>query len=354
MIAVTGGGTGGHIFPNVAVVEALRKHGVSDIYWIGDRRGKEMDWARSLGVAFYGIRTGKLRRYFSFKNAADLFNVFMGIVQSYRVLKKNRPSVLFSKGGFVSVPPSIAAAMLHIPVVTHESDIHPGMATKIIARRARAVCVSFEQAASYFEGKEVHYTGNPIREAIKTADREKGKRFLGFSDHLPIVTVLGGSLGASSLNEAVFSLIEKHELTFNLVHQCGRGNSRRVEKKNDRYRQFEFIADEMGDVLAASSLVVSRAGAGALYEFGSLGLASILIPLPRSKSRGEQIDNAGFFKELGAADIIEDDKLDGGLLYERICTLLSDEDLLAEMGRSSSTLCRKDAVEEIVCILTAY
>ena len=354
MIAVTGGGTGGHIFPNVAVLEALRKKGVPDIYWIGDRRGKEMDWARNLGVAFYGIRTGKLRRYFSFRNAADLFNVFIGILQSYRVLKKNRPSVLFSKGGFVSVPPSIAAAMLHIPVVTHESDIHPGMATRIIARRAKAVCVSFEQAASYFEGKEVHYTGNPIREAIKKADREKGKRFLGFSENLPIVTVLGGSLGASSLNEAVFGMIEGHDLTFNLVHQCGLGNSRRVEEKNDRYRQYEFIADEMGDVLAASSLVISRAGAGALYELGALGLASILIPLPRSKSRGERIDNAGFFKVQGAADVIEDGKLDGSLLYARTCTLLADEDLLAEMGRNASKLCRNDAVEKIVRILTAY
>lgn len=354
MIAVTGGGTGGHIFPNVAVIEELGRRGVTRICWIGDRKGKEMEWARGLGVAFYGIRTGKLRRYFSLKNLADMFNVLIGIAQSYRVLKRNRPSVLFSKGGFVSVPPAIAARMLHIPVITHESDIHPGMATRIIAKRAKAVCVSFEKAASFFEGKEVYYTGNPMRAAIRSANREKGRRFFNFTEELPIITVLGGSLGASSMNEAVFGMLEERELPFNLVHQCGVGHVRQFSGGNTRYRQYEFIADEMGDVLAASDLIISRAGAGALYEIGCLGLPSILIPLPKSKSRGEQIDNAGFFQDNGAAAIIEDGQLNSCLLSETICALLADEHLLEEMGRNASTLCRENAEGEIASILLRF
>jgi UDP-N-acetylglucosamine--N-acetylmuramyl-(pentapeptide) pyrophosphoryl-undecaprenol N-acetylglucosamine transferase len=351
MIAVTGGGTGGHIFPNVAVIEELQGCGVTNICWIGDRRGKEIEWAHGLGVAFYGIRTGKLRRYFSLQNLADTVNVLIGIAQSYRILKKSKPAVLFSKGGFVSVPPAIAAGLLHVPVITHESDIHPGMATKIIAKRARAVCVSFEKAAASFEGKEVYYTGNPMRATIRSANRERGKSFLHFTEDLPIVTVLGGSLGASSLNGAVFEMLEEVELPFNLVHQCGRGHSRRFESGHGRYRQYEFIADEMGDVLAASDLIISRAGAGALYEIGCLGLPSILIPLPRSKSRGEQIDNANFFQENGAAQIIEDGQLSSRLLAEAVSDLLSDTNLLGEMGQNASKLCKRDAEREIADIL---
>jgi UDP-N-acetylglucosamine--N-acetylmuramyl-(pentapeptide) pyrophosphoryl-undecaprenol N-acetylglucosamine transferase len=354
MIAVTGGGTGGHIFPNVAVVEELKRRGVSQICWIGDRRGGEREWARILDVEFFGIRTGKLRRYVSVRNVADIFNVFAGIVQSYLVLRRKRPAVLFSKGGFVSVPPAIAARLLHIPVVTHESDMHPGMATKIIAKTARAVCVSFENAASFFEGKEVLYTGNPIRERIKSADGERGRQFLAFSEDLPVVTVLGGSLGASSLNDAVMGMPGEPERTFNLVHQCGRGHATEKQREDSRYRQYEFIADEMGDVLAASSLIVSRAGAGALCEIASLALPSILIPLPTSKSRGEQIDNADYFREKGAALVIEDEKLNSRLLYERINDLLADKTLLTAMGRSASALYRKDAEREIARILMSY
>jgi UDP-N-acetylglucosamine--N-acetylmuramyl-(pentapeptide) pyrophosphoryl-undecaprenol N-acetylglucosamine transferase len=351
MIAVTGGGTGGHIFPNVAVIEELKKRGVTDICWIGDRRGKETEWAHDLGVVFHGIRTGKLRRYFSLQNLADTVNVLIGIVQSYRILKKSEPTVLFSKGGFASVPPAIAAGLLRIPVITHESDIHPGMATKIIAKRARAVCVSFKKAAASFEGKEVYYTGNPMRATIRSANRERGKSFLHFTEDLPVVTVLGGSLGASSLNSAIFKMLEEVELPFNLVHQCGQGHARHFESGHSRYRQYEFIADEMGDVFAASDLIISRAGAGALYEIGCLGLPSILIPLPKSKSRGEQIDNARFFHENGASQIIEDGQMSGRLLAETVRDLLADTNLLGEMGQNATKLCKRDAEREIADIL---
>jgi UDP-N-acetylglucosamine--N-acetylmuramyl-(pentapeptide) pyrophosphoryl-undecaprenol N-acetylglucosamine transferase len=351
MVAVTGGGTGGHIFPNVAVIEELKKCGVMDICWIGDRKGKEAEWAAALGISYYGIRTGKLRRYLSLQNLIDAFGVLIGIVQSIRILKRLKPAVLFSKGGFVSVPPAIAAKLLHIPVVTHESDIHPGMATRIIARTATVICVAFEQAGDSFKGKTVAYTGNPVRAIIHSADRKRGMQFLGFPGKLPVVTVLGGSLGASSLNSAVWELLRDGDPPFNLVHQYGRGNILEIHCVRTRYRHFEFIGEEMGDVLAASDLVVSRAGAGALYEIGYVGKPSILVPLPRSKSRGEQIDNARYFEFHQAARIVEDEQLNGHVLLKIIGDLLADGNLLRKMGENASKLCKSCAEREIAEII---
>jgi UDP-N-acetylglucosamine--N-acetylmuramyl-(pentapeptide) pyrophosphoryl-undecaprenol N-acetylglucosamine transferase len=351
MIAVTGGGTGGHIFPVVAVIEELRKRGVQNICWIGEKGGKEQEWASTLAVQYFGVRTGKLRRYFSLQNLVDAFLVLIGILQARRILKRVKPAVLFSKGGFVSVPPALAARRLRIPVVTHESDMHPGLATRIIARVATVVCVSFERTAAGLEGKRVEYTGNPIREALRTADPDRGVRFLAFTDLLPVVMVLGGSLGASSLNEAVREILEGGEPPFNLVHQCGRGNMDQEPAGGRRYRRFGFIGCEIGDVLAASDLIISRAGAGALYEIGFLGKPSILVPLPRSKSRGEQLDNARYFQERGAALVIEDEHLGGSSLTSVIGELLRDPSRLKSMGSCASTLVRTDAQERIADIL---
>ena len=351
MVAVTGGGTGGHIFPNVAVIEELKRRGVTDMCWIGDRHGKEAEWAAALGISYYGVRTGKLRRYFSLQNLVDTFGVFIGIVQSFCILRRLKPAVLFSKGGFVSVPPVIASRLLHIPVVTHESDIHPGMATRIIARTATVICVSFEQAGGFLEGKSVSYTGNPVRAIIHSADRKRGERFLDFTEKLPVVTVLGGSQGASSLNRAVWELLREGDPPFNLVHQFGGGNPLETTGESARYRHFEFIGEEMGDVLAASDLIVSRAGAGALYEIGCVGKPSILIPLPRSKSRGEQIDNARHFEDHEAARIIEDELLNGKILLEVIGKLLADDRLLRKMGENATKLCKTHAEREIAEII---
>jgi UDP-N-acetylglucosamine--N-acetylmuramyl-(pentapeptide) pyrophosphoryl-undecaprenol N-acetylglucosamine transferase len=351
MIAVTGGGTGGHIFPAVAVIEELQKRGVRDICWIGQKGGKEEEWAASLQVPYFGVRTGKLRRYFSLQNLTDACSVLIGILQARRILKRVKPAVLFSKGGFVSVPPALAARRLGIPVVTHESDIHPGLATRIIARVSSVICVSFEEAAAGLEGKRVDFTGNPIREVLRTADPERGVRFLNFIDPLPVVTVLGGSLGASSLNEAVRELQSGGELPFNLVHQCGSGNMSREPAEGRRYRRFEFLDRELGDVLAVSDLIISRAGAGALYEIGFLGKPSILVPLPRSKSRGEQLDNARFFQERGAALVIEDENLGRNRLLSAIEELLHSPSRLTSMGSSASTLIRTDAQKRITDIL---
>lgn len=351
MIAVTGGGTGGHIFPTIAVIEELRRRDIDDVIWIGERRGKEQLWAGKLQVPFYGIRTGKLRRYFSLKNFFDGFGVLTGICQSFFLLLRKKPDLLFSKGGFVSVPPVIAASVLRIPVVTHESDIIPGLATRIIALRASVLCVSFKRTGDFFAKKQVVYTGNPVRTVIKNGSGERGRSFLGFSGTRPVVTVLGGSLGASSINRAVWEMCKKYELSFNLVHQCGKGNRKDAFSGSRGYRQFEFIYEQIGDIIAASDLIISRAGAGALYEIGVLRRGSILVPLPTSKSRGEQIENACYFEENGASVTIEDEQLNGETLYKTITRLLKDKKALESMGKNAGLLCRPEAEVMIADII---
>jgi UDP-N-acetylglucosamine--N-acetylmuramyl-(pentapeptide) pyrophosphoryl-undecaprenol N-acetylglucosamine transferase len=350
MIAVAGGGTGGHIFPAMSVIEELKRRGVHDICWIGDRKGRERVWAEHLGIEFHGIHTGKLRRYLSLRNITDGFSVLQGIMQSRRILKGLGVRVLFSKGGFVSVPPAIAARLLHIPVVTHESDIVPGLATRIIARHARVVCLSFERVPDIFRHRRTVHTGNPIRGLIRNADPERGRRFINFREEMPIVTVLGGSLGASSLNRAVRELVDTGMLPFNLVHQCGEGKAE-GRKDRTRYRRYEFIGEEMGDVLAASDLVISRAGAGLLNEIAFLGKPSVLIPLPITVSRGEQVENARYFRERGASVVIEDRRLNAAVLSATVSELLNEPDRLTAMGRCAKQLFKPHAEERVVDIL---
>jgi len=351
LIAITGGGTGGHIFPNISIIGELKKRGYTNIFWIGEKRGKEKAWSERIHVPFYGIKTGKLRRYFSFKNFIDVFFVLIGVIQSFFLFLKMKPELLFSKGGFVAVPPVLAAWLLRIPVITHESDITPGLATRIISRFASVICVSFEKTTKHYSKKRVVFTGNPVRDIFKRGDRKSGLSFLKFKQELPIVLVIGGSLGASSINRAVWQMNRKYDPPFNLVHQCGAGNFRRDIPLKGKYRQFEFISEEIGDVLAASDIVVSRAGAGALYESGYLKKPSILIPLPKSKSRGEQIENARYFAENGASVVIYDEDLNEDVLFKTINRLLADRVNLKMIGERAETLCKTDAEKSICDII---
>jgi UDP-N-acetylglucosamine--N-acetylmuramyl-(pentapeptide) pyrophosphoryl-undecaprenol N-acetylglucosamine transferase len=354
MIAITGGGTGGHIFPNAAIIEELKKRGYKDIIWIGAKHGKEQEWARKLNVPFFGISTGKLRRYISLKNISDILGVVAGIIQSFFILLRHRPSMLFSKGGFVSVPPVVASWLLRVPVITHESDIDPGLATKIIARFSKVICVSFEKTADFFSGGRTVHTGNPVRGLVKNGDRQKGLRYLGFKDDLPVVFVMGGSLGAASINKTVHEMCKSRAFNFNLVHQCGLGNLDNNLSGKKRYVQLEFIGKEIGDVMAASDIVISRAGAGAIFEIGYMKRPSILVPLPKSKSRGEQIENARYFEKNGACVIIRDENLKADVMHELINRLLSDRKSLKTMGERAGTLCKFGSEKSIADIIIGY
>ena len=349
MIALTGGGTGGHIFPIIAVVEELRLSGFNDFIWIGQKGGKEEVWAHRIGVSFIGIPSGKLRRYFSFKNFFDLFNILAGFIKSLLILKKKKIDILFSKGGFVSVPPVIAAWLKRIPVVTHESDITPGLANKINARFSKKIFISFEETEKYFKDYNVVITGNPIRREVKIGNPVKGRDFLSLKENIPIVLVLGGSLGAASINKAVWDTLRKHALTFYLIHQCGHGNKKENFSNviSDRYIQIEFFDKEIGDVLMASDLVVSRSGAGAIYEIAYLGKPAIFIPLPLSGSRGEQIKNAQYLKQKNAAFVIDDKNLNGDVLHKKILDLLANPGLMKDLSKNIKAMILKNGEKKI-------
>jgi UDP-N-acetylglucosamine--N-acetylmuramyl-(pentapeptide) pyrophosphoryl-undecaprenol N-acetylglucosamine transferase len=272
-IYFTGGGTAGHVYPGLAVAGELKKEAAArgidaEILWIGSRKGMERGIVEAAGISFAGIASGKLRRYISYRNIIDVFRILLGVIQAYVLIRGGRPAVIFSKGGYVSVPPVFAARIAGIATVTHESDFDPGLATKINAKSASEVIVSYEQTKGYFpEGirKKVYIAGNPVRSEILSGRRESGLRFLGFPDTKPLLLVVGGSQGAKRLNGLVKSVLPELLKSWNVVHQTGASASN-IQDTGEApgYRQFEYIENEYGDILAASDLVLCRAGATTL------------------------------------------------------------------------------------------
>ncbi|WP_294430546.1 undecaprenyldiphospho-muramoylpentapeptide beta-N-acetylglucosaminyltransferase [uncultured Treponema sp.] len=314
-----GGGTGGHIYPGLAVAQELRSIAENNnqeikIVWLGNSTGMDRVLVEKSGSVdgFEGIPSGKLRRYFSFKNFTDFFKIFAGFVKSFFILLKLKPTVLFSKGGFVSVPPCMAAKLLRIPVFTHECDFTPGLATKINSRFASKILISYEETKRYLgpaKAKKAVVTGNPVRPVFYSPDPENGRAFLfdGRSDYdseKPVLLVLGGSLGAHQINELVASNLDWLTERFNVVHQCGAKDADLMPKNHDGYFLHPFIYNEMCDVIACADIVLSRAGANSIWECSVLGKPMVLIPLCGSGTRGDQVDNARFFEEKGAAIVL--------------------------------------------------
>ena len=306
-IILTGGGSAGHVTPNLALLPQLLAEGI-EVHYIGTADGIERTiLSERKDVTYHIISSGKLRRYFSWKNFTDPFRVMRGLFQARRVMREVKPAAVFSKGGFVSVPVVIAAHGKHIPVVTHESDYTPGLANKINAKFADRICVTFEDTLAHVGAKGVH-TGTPIRPELYQGDKERGLAFLGFDDKKPVLLIMGGSLGASVVNDAVRAALPKLLISYDIVHLCGKG---KVEEQLNQpgYRQFEYVNEALPDVLAATDVVVSRAGANAVFEFLALSKPALLIPLPRSASRGDQILNAGYFARKGFAMVLEQESL---------------------------------------------
>lgn len=315
-IILTGGGSAGHVTPNLALLPQLQAEGI-EVHYIGTADGIERTIVSERSdITYHVISSGKLRRYFSWKNFTDPFRVLRGMFQARRIMREVKPAAVFSKGGFVSVPVVIAAHGKHIPVVTHESDYTPGLANKINAKFADKICVTFEDTLSHVGAKGVH-TGTPIRPELYEGDKERGLSFLGFDDKKPILLVMGGSLGAAAVNDAVRAALPKLLLSYDIVHLCGKG---KVEESlaQPGYRQFEYVNKELPDVLAATDIVVSRAGANAVFEFLALSKPALLIPLPRSASRGDQILNAGYFARKGFAMVLEQESLTPETLLDAV------------------------------------
>lgn len=315
-IILTGGGSAGHVTPNLALLPQLLAEGI-EVHYIGTADGIERTiLSERKDVTYHIISSGKLRRYFSWKNFTDPFRVMRGLFQARRVMREVKPAAVFSKGGFVSVPVVIAAHGKHIPVVTHESDYTPGLANKINAKFADKICVTFEGTLAHVGAKGVH-TGTPIRPELYQGDKERGLAFLGFDDKKPVLLIMGGSLGASVVNDAVRAALPKLLISYDIVHLCGKG---KVEERLNQpgYRQFEYVNEELPDVLAATDVVVSRAGANAVFEFLALSKPALLIPLPRSASRGDQILNAGYFARKGFAMVLEQESLTPETLLDAV------------------------------------
>lgn len=315
-IILTGGGSAGHVTPNLALLPQLQAEGI-EVHYIGTADGIERTIVSERSdITYHVISSGKLRRYFSWKNFTDPFRVLRGMFQARRIMREVKPAAVFSKGGFVSVPVVIAAHGKHIPVVTHESDYTPGLANKINAKFADKICVTFEDTLSHVGAKGVH-TGTPIRPELYEGDKERGLSFLGFDDKKPILLVMGGSLGAAAVNDAVRAALPKLLLSYDIVHLCGKG---KVDESlaQPGYRQFEYVNEELPDVFAATDIVVSRAGANAVFEFLALSKPALLIPLPRSASRGDQILNAGYFARKGFAMVLEQESLTPETLLDAV------------------------------------
>ena len=347
-----GGGTGGHIYPGLAVCDELRSLAEKNnqeikIIWLGNSSGMDKNLVEKSGSVdlFVGIPSGKLRRYFSLKNFSDLFKIFAGLVKSFFVLLRLRPAILFSKGGFVSVPPCVAARFLRIPVFTHECDFTPGLATRLNSKFASKILVSYDET-KFFLPKEKRelavVTGNPVRPVFYNTNPEEGRQFLfsersDYDPEKPLLLVLGGSLGAHQINELVAANLDWLAERFNVVHQCGAKDADSMPKNHPGYFLHPFIYKEMSDVISAADIVLSRAGANSIWECSVLGKPMVLIPLCGSGTRGDQVDNARFFEERGAAIVLlgeyaESDYLKGAL--ERMC----DKDFRSKASLASQTL----------------
>lgn len=316
-IVLTGGGTAGHVTPNVALLPSLKKAGY-DITYIGSYNGIEKGLIEEQNIPYHGISSGKLRRYLDIKNFSDPFRVLKGYSEARRILKKLKPDVVFSKGGFVSVPVVFAASRCHIPVIIHESDMTPGLANRLSIPFASKVCCNFPETVKLLpEGKAV-LTGSPIRSELRTGSREVGLSFAHLSRNKPVILIIGGSQGAAAINKAVRSILPRLLNHFQIIHICGKDHIEPSLQNKDGYTQFEYVKTELKDVFAAADIMISRAGANSICEILALRKPNILIPLSKASSRGDQILNAQSFKKQGFSEVIEEENLTDNLLYETI------------------------------------
>ncbi|OOM16302.1 undecaprenyldiphospho-muramoylpentapeptide beta-N-acetylglucosaminyltransferase [Clostridium saccharobutylicum] len=346
-IIMTGGGTAGHVTPNLALIPKLKECGF-EIKYIGSNDGIEKEIITQNNIPFYGISSGKLRRYFDVKNFTDPFKVMKGIIQATRIISREKPDVIFSKGGFVAVPVVIAASIKKIPVVAHESDMTPGLANKLSAPFCNKLCVTFRESLNYIKGDKGVLTGSPIRREILTGDKELGKKICGFNDNKEILFIMGGSLGSQLINGEIRRNLEKLLKQFNVIHICGKGNLDKNIMNTEGYKQFEYVSEDLRHLMKAADYIVSRAGANSIFEFLALKKPTLLIPLSKKASRGDQILNAKSFQKEGYSLMIEEESLKDNALYEKILEL---KERKAELIKNMEKSKLQNGVDSIVGIL---
>ncbi len=346
-IILTGGGTAGHVTPNIALLPRLKELGY-DIHYIGSYTGIEKELIEQLGIPYHGISSGKLRRYFSLQNFTDPFRVLKGFSEASKLIKVLDPDVIFSKGGFVSVPVVIAGKGHRVPIIIHESDMTPGLANKLSIPSATKVCCNFPETLEHLPKEKAVLTGSPIRQELLSGSKKSALEFCGLTPDKPVISILGGSLGSVAVNNAVRAILPELLKTFHVVHLCGKGKVDESLKGIPGYVQFEYVKDELKDIFALTDIVISRAGANAICELLALHKPNLLIPLSVNASRGDQILNARSFERQGFSIVLEEEELNDQLLLDSIHKLYKEKDCYITAMEQSS---QQDSIDTIISLI---
>ena len=349
-IVLTGGGTAGHVTPNLALVPSLKEAGY-EVYYIGSKNGIEKSLVEDYGLPYSGVSSGKLRRYFDPKNFSDPFRIIKGYFEAKKLIKTIKPDIVFSKGGFVSVPIVKAAHSCHVPCIIHESDLTPGLANKLCTSSAKKVCCNFPETVQYLPKSKAVHTGTPIRAELSTGSREAALSMCGFSPDKPVMVVIGGSLGARNVNIMIRNFLDDILKSFQVIHICGKDNLEPSLEGKEGYRQFEYIKDELKDVFAAADIVVSRAGANAICELLYLKKPNLLIPLPTNGSRGDQLLNAASFESMGYSMVLKEEDIDHDTFMNAIHKLYENREEYSETMKKSPTA---DSISIIMGLIKQY
>lgn len=348
-ILFTGGGTAGHVIVNLALIPYFEEQGW-EIDYIGSKGGIEENLIKALpGVTYHAISTGKLRRYMSIENIKDPFKVIKGTFQASRIIKKRKPNIVFSKGGFVSVPVVVAAKFRRVPTISHESDYTPGLANKLATPFVKKVLTTFPETVQYLPEKKAQHVGAVIRPELFQGSKEKGYAFTRLTNEKPVILIMGGSIGSQKINEIIRGNLDTLLKRYQIVHMCGKDNLDEAASQKG-YVQFEYVNEELKDVFSITDYVISRAGANAIFEFLALNIPMLLIPLSRAASRGDQIINANSFKKNRLAHVLEEEEMTSQTLLEAINQLEKTSHLLREQMKKQSN---EKTREKVITIIEA-
>lgn len=343
-IILTGGGTAGHVTPNMALIPFLKEKNYEIIY-IGSKDGIEKELIKNLGIKYYEISSGKLRRYLDFKNITDSFNVLKGVFEATSIIKKIKPNIIFSKGGFVSVPVVLGGYLNKVPVIIHESDISSGLANKISMPFAKKICATFPEAISNTPSEKAILTGTPIRKEIFNGNIDIAKKITNFKTKKPVILFMGGSLGSVKINTILRESLKEILKDYNIIHLCGKNNLDNSLNNLDGYFQLEYASDELCHILNYADIIVSRAGSNSICEILALKKPNILIPLSKNASRGDQILNAKSFNKQGFSEVIFEEDLTKEILIQKIKNTFKQKNLYIQKMNNSN---QKNSIDIII------
>lgn len=349
-IVLTGGGTAGHVTPNIAMIPRLKELGYN-ISYIGSYDGIEKKLIEDFGIPYYGISSGKFRRYFDVKNFSDPFKVMKGYREAKKILKQLNPNIIFSKGGFVTVPVVLAAKRRKIPAIIHESDMTPGLANKLCIPSAVKVCCNFPETANYLPQDKAVLTGTPIRQELLDGNPDAARKFTGLSSNKPVIMIIGGSLGSVIINDQIRSILPRLLEKFHVIHLCGKEKLDESLTHISGYVQYEYVKKELADFFSLSDIVISRAGANAICEISALKKPNLLIPLSAKASRGDQLLNSRSFERLGYSMVLEEEELTDEILYNCIINLYQNRQTYTKTMEDSQQI---NSIEKVIQLIQEY